>query len=196
MQAKKVLGTALLLTKALTVNKLAIGGFLLILIVLAGWQYTRMAEKNGLLEQANTDLKQTVVDKEKANKALKLAAAKDTEIVARAERAKSKLRIKAVKLRSEIKVLKHENEKVKKWAVVVMPGILSDRLLAFTGKDNGDRLFEATVPTDGRNAGTVFRVRNENLYNYAGELIAALQSCNQDKAGLREWAANIPGEQD
>lgn len=164
----------------------------MILFALVGWQYTRMVTKNGQLEQANVELSQTVKDKEKANIALKLAAAKDAEIVAKAERAKSKLRIKAVKLRSEIEVLKHENAKVKKWAVVIMPGVLSDRLLAFTGKDNGDRLFETTVSADGRNPGTVFRVRNENLYNYAGELIAALQSCNQDKAGLREWAANIP----
>jgi hypothetical protein len=174
-------------------TKLYIGGFLLIVFALAGWQYTRMAAENGQLEQANSTLAQTVKDKEKANKTLKLAAAKDAAIVAKAERSKSKLRIKAVKLRSEIEVLKYENANVKKWAIIIMPGVLSDRLLTFSSKDNGDRLPETTDGINGRNTSSIFRVRNENLYNFTGELIAALQSCNKDKAGLREWAANIPG---
>lgn len=177
-------------------TKLYLIGAALLLIILGGWYVFGVVEENGELTQANTTLIQTVKDKEKANKTLKLAAAKDAAIVAKAERAKTKLQIKAVKLRNAIEVLKHENAKVKKWAVIVMPGVLSDRLLAFTSKDNGNRLSETTVRTNGRNTSPVFRVRNENLYNFAGELIAALQSCNQDKAGLREWAANIPKEQD
>jgi len=173
-------------------NKLYLGGFLLILFALVGWQYTRMATENGQLEQAKADLIQTVKDKEKANKTLKLAAAKDAAIVAEAERAKANLKIKAVKLRSEIEVLKYENANVKKWAVIIMPGVLSDRLLTFTGQNNRDRLSETVNGTTGRNADSIFRVRNESLYNFTAELIAAVQSCNQDKAGLREWASNIP----
>ena len=164
----------------------------MILVVLAGWQYTRMAAENGELAQANSTLKQTVKDKQKENDDLMIAAAKNTAIVAKAERAKTKLRIRAVKLRNEIEVLKHENADVQKWAVVVMPGILSYRLLTFSSENNGDQIFNDTAGTHGRNADPVLRVRNESLYNYAGELIAALNSCNQDQAGLREWAANIP----
>jgi len=167
--------------------KLYLIGAGLILVILFGWYVFGVIEENGELSQANATLTQTVKDSEKENKKLKAVAELNAGIVAKAERAKTKLQIGAVKLKSEIEVLKYENAKVKKWAIVIMPGVLSDRLLAFSGKDNENRLFETPVRVDGGNTSSIFRVRNENLYTYAAELIAALKSCNKDKAGLREW---------
>ena len=167
--------------------KLYLYGFLLILILVSGWYIISELIEKGQLEQANATLKKTVEDSEKENKKLKAVADLNAGIVAKAERAKTKLKINAVKLKSELEVLKHENSKIKKWANIIMPGVLSDRLFTFTSKNNESRLPEAAVRTNGRNSSSVFRVRNENLYNFTGELIAALQSCNRDKAGLREW---------
>ena len=167
--------------------KLYLIGAGLILVILFGWYVFGVVEENGELTQANATLIQTVEDNEKENKKLRAVADLNAEIVANAAAAKTKLQISAVKLKSELEVLKHENAKIKNWANIIIPGVLSDRLLAFTGKNDESRLPETADRTTGRNNRSVFRVRNENLYNYAGELIAALKSCNKDKAGLREW---------
>jgi len=168
-------------------NKLAIGVFLLILIVLAGWQYTRMAEKNGLLEQANTDLKQTVKDSEKERDKLKAIAKLNSATIAKVSKEKNILNTYALKQTHELEILKNENAEIKKWSIVYVPYILAGKLFDLTDNDNKNGLYITANGIINADSGTEIEVQNENLYNYANNLKSALRSCNADKAGLNEW---------
>ena len=146
------------------------------------WQYTRMATKIGSLEQSNKQLVQTNKDQETALKTYSDVAAINHEAVINAERAKSKYVIYAAKLSNELEVLKNENAEIKEWARVIMPDLLAYRLLVSASNYNGDRLFDASGRPAPAYAGTWLVVRNENHYDYTGQLQAALKSCNKDKA--------------
>lgn len=166
---------------------LKIYGFILILILLAVWQYTRMAEENGRLEQANSTLNRAVEDSEKENKKLKAVAELNATTVANAAAAKKDLIIKSAKLARDLEILKNENANIKKWSITVMPVLLAYKLLDVSDDNANNGLYkpaEGTITADGR---AEIEVQNENLYKYADELKTAVRSCNADKAGLREW---------
>lgn len=172
-------------------SKIYIGIFLMGIIGLGVWQYTRVVQENGRLQQGNAELTQSLVDSEKVNNDLKLAAERDAAIVAKVERAKAKLTVKALKLKGELEVLKNENEEIRNWANVILPELLALRLLGITDNDDENRLPETTSELIRRHPGTKIEVQNENLYNYANDLKSALKSCNKDKFGIREWVASI-----
>jgi len=166
---------------------LKIAGFVLILIILAGWQYTRMAEENGELAQANTTLIQAVKDGEKERDKLKAAAALNSKTMAKVNKEKQILNNYALKKAHELEILKHENAEIKKWSIVAMPHVLAGRLYDITDNDDANGLYITADGIINANAGTEIEVRNEAIYNYATDLKAALLSCNADKAGLSDW---------
>ena len=161
-------------------NKLYVGGFILILIVLGVWQYTKMVEENGELTQANATLKKTVEDSEKENKKLKAVAELNATTVAKASKAKNVLNTYALKLAHELEILKNENDDIKKWSVNGVPSVLVDRLLGFSGENPKNGLSESAEGVIKADSRTKIKVQNENLYNYANDLKSALRSCNAD----------------
>ena len=166
---------------------LKIYGFILILIILAVWQYTRMAEENGELTQANATLNQAVKDGEKERTKLKAVAALNSTTLAEVNKEKIILNTYALKKAHELEILKHENAEIKKWSNFVMPYVLAGKLFDLTDNDDANGLYITADGIINANSGAEIEVPNENLYNYATELRAALLSCNADKNGLAGW---------
>lgn len=172
-------------------TKIQIAGFLLILIALAVWQYTRMAEENGRLEQSNADLKQTVKDGEAERDKLKNVAKLNSATLAEVNKEKNILNAYALKKAHELEVLKYENAEINKWAVSIMPHILTGKLFGITDNDDANGLYITADGIINANAGAEIEVQNEDLYNYANDLDEALRSCNADKTGLRGWYQGV-----
>ena len=168
-------------------NKLYIGGFLLILIVLGVWQYTNMAEELGRKDKENASLKQAVTDGEKENKKLKAIAKLNSKTLAKVNKEKIILNTYALNKAHELEILKNENAEIKKWSITYVPYILAGKLFDLTDNDNKNGLYITTNGVINADSGTEIEVQNENLYNYANNLKSALRSCNADKAGLFEW---------
>ena len=168
-------------------NKLYAGGFVLILIVLAVWQYTSMAEKLGKSEQANSTLKKAVEDGQKENKKLKAVAKLNADTVAKVSKEKNVLNTYALKKAHELEILKNENAEIKKWAINNMPYVLAGKLFDLSDNDDANGLYITAAGAINADAGTRIEVQNEALYNYTNDLKSSLRSCNADKTGLREW---------
>lgn len=166
-------------------TKILVAGGVLLLIVLAAWKYTSMAEEIGELGQANSTLEQTAKDWENDYKKIKKIAVLNAATVAKTSKAKNILNSYALKLANELERFKNENIEIKRWAIVYMPSPIVDRLLNPANNETENGLYKPTVGFIGTN--TV--AKNENLYNYAIKLMTAVQSCNADKEGLRDWFA-------
>jgi len=162
-------------------------GFVLILIVLAVWQYTRMAEENGKLTKANATLNQVVKDGEKERTKLKAVAALNSTTLDKVNKEKIILNTYALKKVHELEILKHENAEIKKWSISIMPYVLSGKLFDLTDNNDANGLYITADGIINADRGSEIEVQNENLYNYATEMRAALLSCNADKAGLSDW---------
>lgn len=162
-------------------------GFVLVLIILAVWQYTRMVEENGKLTKANATLTQAVEDGEREREHLKSIAALNAATVAKVSKEKNILNTYALNKAHELELLKNENAEIKKWAINYVPYLLASRLLDAPDSDNANGLYITADGVINTDAGTPIAVQNENLYNYTTELKAAVLSCNADKAGLINW---------
>lgn len=162
-------------------------GFLLIVTLIGGWYITGLIEENGELNQANSNLKKAVEDGEKERNKLKAAAALNSKTLAKVNKEKLILNSYALNKAHELEILKHENAEIKKWSINVVPHILAGRLYDITDNDNKNGLYITADGVINANAGAEIEVQNENLYNYATELKAALLSCNTEKAGLSDW---------
>ena len=168
-------------------NKLYVYAFLIILIVLVGWQYTRQATKIGELKKENATLVQSVEDGEKERDKLKQIAELNSATIAAVSKEKNILNNYALKKAHELEILKYENAEIKKWSGNVVPYVLSGKLYGITDNDNANGLYLAADGSINANAGTEIEVQNEALYNYTNDLTAALGSCNADKTGLYNW---------
>jgi hypothetical protein len=146
-----------------------------------------MVEENGELSQANATLYQAVEDGEKEREKLKAVAALNSATIAKVSEEKNVLNTYALKKAHELEILKHENAEIKKWSISVMPYVLSGKLFGLTDNDDANGLYITTDGIINANEGASIEVQNENLYNYATELRAALLSCNADKTGLSDW---------
>ncbi len=168
-------------------GKLYAYGFVLILIVLAAWQYTSLVEENGELTQANSTLNQAVKDGEKERNKLKAIAKLNSKTLAKVNKEKIILNTYALKKAHELEILKNENAEIKKWSINYIPHVLAGKLFDLTDNNNKNGLYITANGVINADSGTEIEVQNESLYNYANNLKAAIRSCNADKIGLLDW---------
>lgn len=168
-------------------KKLYIGLFIAGLIAAAGWQYTRVVKENGQLAQSNKQLQQSLDDEKAVVRIYSNVANLNAKAVSASEKRKKELALEAANLKNELEILKHENADIKKWSITVMPSLLAQRLLFPASGEEGSGLFETPAPAPRPYPRAEIEIQNENLYGYAGDLRAALKSCNKDKEELRNW---------
>ena len=168
-------------------TKLYLIGAALFLIILGGWYIFGMFEENGRLTQANATLNQAVKDGEEERDKLKAVAALNSTTLAEVNKEKIILNTYALKKAHELEILKHENAEIKKWSNFVMPYVLAGKLFGLTDNDDANGLYITADGIINANSGAEIEVQNEDLYNYANDLKAAVLSCNADKNGLAGW---------
>lgn len=171
------------------VNKY-IFGFLLIIVVLGGWKYTKLAEENGGLKKDKANLDQSLKESEKNLKQMQEVAAFNATVVSKTEKAKAKLNTYALKKAHELEILKNENIEIKSWADNVVPVLIAGQLYNTAYNENENRLPISANGTTDANTGTSIAIRNEDAYRYAIDSVTALRQCNKDKQGVIEWINN------
>ena len=160
--------------------------FLLIVVVLGGWQYTKLAKENGGLKQDKINLNQSLKDSEKNYKIQKKIASSNAKIIIKTEREKATLNKYALKKAHELEILKNENAEIKEWAVIIIPDILGNSLYSTAYNKEQAGLYTDTTGAITANTGAGIKIFNENLYQYAIGSITALRACNVDKIGILE----------